>query len=61
MKYIAQTAEHVDFGKDYLYYWIQVFCSNCGYKGLTGFVKGVRLDEHACPKCEIKTLEKKHD
>lgn len=38
------------------YYWINVKCSNCGFKGKVGIPKHTTLKMTNCPKCETENL-----
>lgn len=39
------------------YYWKDTFCRNCNLTKSLAFKKGMRIDEHSCPRCECRELE----
>lgn len=45
-------------GDEGLYYWVNIVCGNCGFKNYLAFLKGISVDEHECPNCELDTLSR---
>ena len=41
-------------------YRLEVFCTNCDFKGMVDIPKGVAVLNHKCLKCDMPTLEKIH-
>ncbi len=39
-------------------YNLNVFCTNCNFKGTVEIPQGIKVNNHPCSKCGNKTLEK---
>jgi DNA-directed RNA polymerase subunit RPC12/RpoP len=40
-------------------YFVQVECTNCGWKGGVNIPKGTPIEEFECPQCGVMALVKK--
>ena len=40
----------------YLHYISKVICKNCRYRGRVKILRGLPIEERACPKCGLKEL-----
>ena len=39
-------------------YKLEVFCTNCDFKGEVDIPKGILVDDYKCPKCDVPAVKK---
>ncbi len=39
-------------------YKVKVFCKNCDFKGEVDIPESLKVEDHICPECKNKELEK---